>query len=94
MLIIGIDALEYRNWDFGLTRDVGILGEYLRDSHGTRIRQRVVLSVEEEGGIVGCTLVLTENTVEWRVASGRVIKSRIDSRPSVGAEADQSCASG
>ena len=42
MLIIGIDALEYRNWDLGLTCEVGILGEYRGDSHGTRIRPRVI----------------------------------------------------
>jgi hypothetical protein len=94
MLIIGIDALEYRNWDLGLIRDVGILGDYFGDSHGTRIRLRIILSVEEEGDVVGCSLVLTENIVERRVASRRVIESCTDSRPSVWAEADQSCAIG
>ena len=85
---------EYRNWDLRLVRDVGILREYLRDSHSTRIRARCILSVEEERDKVGCSQVLTENIVERNVASWRVLKVCIDDGQSVGAEADQSCATG
>ena len=94
ILIIGIGTREQRNWDLGLIRDVGILGEYLRDSHGTRVRLRCILSVEEERDEVGCSLVLTENIVERSIASRRVLKSCVDHRRSVGGKADQSCAFG
>ena len=93
-LIARIITREYRNWDLGLIRNVGILGEYLRDSHGTGVRVRGIWSVEEECDKVGCSQVLTENIVERNIACGRVLKVCIDDRLSVGAETDQSSAFG
>ena len=91
-LIGGIITREYRNWDLGHIGNVGILGEYLRDSHGTRVCVRLIWSVEEKRDKVGRSRVLTENIVEWNVASSRVLKRYKDDRLGVGAETDQSSA--